>query len=210
MYIKKVEIKNIRFIDKFEMAFDNPAGWHVLIGDNGAGKSTIIRSIALALIGPEQALGLRADWRDWLRKGEEKGEILLQIINNNVDKHTGKSAKLKNHTIPNNLIFKKDNGSVILSSNQNAKIGINPNRFNWGLGSGWFSVAYGPYRRFAGGNPEWTKVFYSQPKLGAHLSAFGEDVALTEATEWLIKLKYQFLENLHFPSNLGLSQKWNH
>ena len=51
MYIQKAEIKNIRSITDFEIEFKNPAGWHVLIGDNGAGKSTIIRSIALALVG---------------------------------------------------------------------------------------------------------------------------------------------------------------
>ena len=53
MYIKSLEIKNIRAINQFKMAFDNPAGWHVLIGDNGAGKSSIIRSLALMLVGPE-------------------------------------------------------------------------------------------------------------------------------------------------------------
>ena len=55
MYIKSLNIKNIRSIHDFAMEFENPAGWHVLIGDNGAGKSTIIRSIALALVGPEEA-----------------------------------------------------------------------------------------------------------------------------------------------------------
>jgi len=58
-----------------------------------------------------------------------------------------------------------------------------PQRYNWGSGAGWFSVAYGPYRRFAGGSQEWARVYSSYPKLAAHLSAFGEDVALTEAIE---------------------------
>ncbi len=43
-------------------------------------------------------------------------------------------------------------------------------------------------------------MFYSQPKLGAHLSAFGEDVALTEALDWLVKLQYQSLESQVNPS----------
>jgi hypothetical protein len=177
------------------MEFDNPAGWHVLIGDNGAGKSSIIRSIALALVGPEQALGLRADWSDWLNNQSDEGNILLCIGNHDVDKQTGSSAPLKNKLIPNILTFKRSKDLVSLSSNANTKSREpNPTRFNWGQGAGWFSVAYGPYRRFAGGNQEWTKVFYAQPKLGAHLSAFGEDIALTEATEWLVKLNYQQLE----------------
>ncbi|MES2732267.1 MAG: AAA family ATPase [Bacteroidota bacterium] len=195
MYIAKIEIDNIRSIRHFEMAFEDPAGWHVLIGDNGAGKSSIIRSIALALVGPEQALGLRADWKDWLNNQSDEGSILLCIENQEVDKQTGSSAPQKNKLIPNELIFKRNKDLVSLASNVNKKSKEpNPIWFNWGQGTGWFSVAYGPYRRFAGGNQEWTKVFYSQPKLGAHLSAFGEDIAFIEATEWLVKLNYQQLE----------------
>ena len=173
------------------MNFHSPAGWHVLIGDNGAGKSTIIRSIALALVGPEQALGLRADWSDWLNNTSLEGAISLEISNEKCDKHSGRSATLKKSEIPNILQFKREDEFIKFSAK---KMKPDPFRFNWGHGDGWFSVAYGPYRRFAGGNQEWTKVFYSQPKLGAHLSAFGEDIALTEAIDWLVKLNYQILE----------------
>ena len=79
MYIQKAEIKNIRSIIDFEIEFKNPAGWHVLIGDNGAGKSTIIRSIALALVGDIQAQGLRANWDDWLNKKANNLIIKLEI-----------------------------------------------------------------------------------------------------------------------------------
>ena len=192
MYIKSLEINNIRAIKSFEMTFEEPAGWHVLIGDNGAGKSTIIRSIALALVGPEQALGLRADWSDWLNNSSDTGRIALQIGNDSIDKQSGRSARLKNSYIPNELQFKREEGFIKFSPKKSIP---DPFRFNWGHGAGWFSVAYGPFRRFAGGNQEWTKVFYSQPKLGAHLSVFGEDVALTEAIDWLVKLNYQILEN---------------
>ena len=192
MYIKSLEIKNIRSISEFKMHFESPAGWHVLIGDNGAGKSTIIKSIALALVGPEQALGLRADWSDWLNNQANDGQIKLEIFNDTCDKQTGRSARLRSKYIPNILTFKREDGFIKFATR---KSNPDPFRFNWGHGNGWFSVAYGPYRRFAGGNQEWTKVFYSQPKLGAHLSAFGEDIALTEAIDWLVKLNYQILEN---------------
>lgn len=51
MYIRSLEIKNIRFIEHFEMTFPEgeEADWHVLIGDNGSEKSTIMKSMALAL-----------------------------------------------------------------------------------------------------------------------------------------------------------------
>jgi len=197
MYIHSVKITNIRSISEFEMEFgDEYPGWNVIIGDNGAGKSSIIRAIALALVGPDEALGLRADWRDWLKQGTSEGKISLYIDPTKEDGQAGSDRHLKNWLVPNDMIFKRNNGTVVLSSNKNisSKEDKDPGLYNWGEGDGWFSVAYGPYRRFAGGNPEWTKVYYAQPKLGAHLSAFGEDVALTEATDWLVKLQYQFLE----------------
>jgi DNA repair exonuclease SbcCD ATPase subunit len=95
MYIQKAELGNIRSIRHFEMEFERPQGWHVLIGDNGADKSSIIRSIVLALVGPEQALGLRADWNDWLNNQSDEGRILLCLENHPVDKQTGSSAPLK-------------------------------------------------------------------------------------------------------------------
>jgi len=63
----------------------------------------------------------------------------------------------------------------------------------WG-NKGWFSAGYGPFRRFSGGNPEQEKVFKTHPMVGAHLSIFGEDVALTEALEWIRELDYQRLK----------------
>ena len=52
MYIKRIEITNIRSIEHFEMTFaeGKEAGWHVLIGENGSGKSTIVRAAALGLL----------------------------------------------------------------------------------------------------------------------------------------------------------------
>jgi hypothetical protein len=205
MYIKKIEIRNIRAVEAFEMTFEATCGWHVLIGDNGAGKSSIIRSIALALIGPHEAPGLRADWRDWLKREASEGSIGVSIEPGEIDYLTGSGKRpKKGTTIPNEIYFKRNNGTVQFSSNASAE-GFDPLRFNWGDGYGWFSAAYGPFRRFGGGNPDWSKVFFSQPTLGAHLSAFGEDVALTEAIEWLVKLNYQELEKGVSPEQSDMS-----
>ncbi|WP_346331270.1 AAA family ATPase [Prosthecobacter sp. SYSU 5D2] len=53
MHIKSVKIQNIRSFPSLdrELQGSKLSGWHVIIGDNGAGKSTFLRSIALALCG---------------------------------------------------------------------------------------------------------------------------------------------------------------
>lgn len=193
MYIKKASLQNIRSISHFDMTFEQPAGWHVLIGDNGTGKSSVVRSFALALVGPKEALGLRSAWQEWLKNDKKEGIIKLEIEPSKEDKHTGSGRRGGLKVISNELVFKRINdNNVEFSEKTSSK--HDSFKYNWGTGAGWFSVAYGPFRRFAGGNPDWNKVFYSQPKLGAHLSVFGEDVALTEAIDWLVKLNYLVLE----------------
>lgn len=212
MYIEGIEIKNIRIIESFKVDFKQPFnGWHVIIGDNGAGKSTVIRSIALALVGPQEAPALRANWREWLNWGTTEGSISLFIDKDDrLDKQTGKAGTLKKYYIPNKIDFyKKESGNgVEIDSNYNSRVknSIDPARYNWGKGDGWFSVAYGPFRRFTGGNLEWNKIYYAYPKVGAHLSVFGEDVALTEALEWIKELDYKRLKEKELSNSTAGSQ----
>lgn len=200
MYITKVSIKNIKSIHELKLDFPNPAGWHVIIGDNSSGKSTVVRAIALALLGKDEAMGLRADWREWLNKDEKEAQIILKIRPvEGEDKHTGRQATVRNRQILNGLSFKQKDNIVVFEAidadKEKNETLLNPQKYNWGTGQGWFSVAFGPFRRFSGGNSDWAKLFYAQPKLGAHLSVFGEDVALSEATAWLRDLNYKAIEN---------------
>jgi predicted ATP-dependent endonuclease of OLD family len=217
MYIQKAEIKNIRSIIDFEIEFKNPAGWHVLIGDNGAGKSTIIRSISLAIIGETQAQGLRANWNDWIQKWSFDGQVDWAdggIIDLVLKISQYEKVLLENGTINQNqfnelskcFFLKKSNSGILVGENrlisgdickdQSQEDSWELNKGEWIPLSGFFSVAYGPYRRFEGGNPEWQKVYESSSlaKLSAHLSVFDESVALTEPVKWLKDLNYKLLE----------------
>lgn len=193
MYIRKVEIKNIRSITDFSITFQEgkEAGWHVLIGDNGAGKSTIVRSIAAVLIGPEQIAAVLPFWDEWLTKGKSQGSIELQIKPDfEVDKQGRGQPTDKNISTK---FFFKSGARVTLETNIDDK-NLSPRNYNWGNNQGWFSVAYGPFRRFTGGDQRWNKVYFSAEKAGAHLSVFGEDIALTEALDWLRELDRRHLK----------------
>lgn len=200
MYIKKVIITNIRAIAHFEMEFPDPAGWHVLIGDNGAGKSSVVRAIAFALIGPGQADALRQSLPGWLRRGSHSGFIEIDLERD--QKLDGEDTdkvdlnNLKSYIWVNEVHnVKYSDGVEVKHLSQGVMklslLGDNEkNRYEeWGE-NGWFSAGFGPFRRFSGGNPETDKLFQSHPRVGAHLSLFGEDVALTEALEWIKTLDY--------------------
>jgi uncharacterized protein (TIGR02646 family) len=55
-YIEWVEIRNFKAISELRINFPHGTaermGWKVLLGENGAGKSSILQAIALALVGP--------------------------------------------------------------------------------------------------------------------------------------------------------------
>ncbi|MEI6140657.1 MAG: AAA family ATPase [Mariniphaga sp.] len=196
MYINKVSIRDIKSISNFEMEFDKPAGWHVLIGDNGAGKSSIVRSIALALIGPTDAQALRLPLITWIQKGKDNAEVSLMIGRNQThDGYSGQKRPLMKPFEASVKISKeKSSGFEIGKIEKNGKGGVNPFEYIWSGKGGWFSSAFGPFRRFTGGDKEWSKVYYSNPKAAAHLSVFGEDVALTESLDWLSQMKFQSFE----------------
>jgi predicted ATPase len=206
MYISSINIENVRSIQKFEIAFSPAeyAGWHVLIGDNGAGKTTIVRAIALALVGNDYAQALRQDWNEWLRKDNERGSINLSLsYEGNFDyfSKTGRKPS-KGTLLPVGIEFVRErpqngNGGIntsLVKTKQIISTGIKPNRHIYGEGYGWFCASYGPYRRFSGGNETYEKLFYANPHLARHLSAFGEDVALTECLTWLRELHIKKLE----------------
>lgn len=190
MYLNKIHVKNIRSISDFEMRFEKPAGWHVIIGDNGAGKSTIVRSISLGIIGPFDAKALRLNLNDWVKRGEELGTISLEVQKSPSDSKKGQSRPMVNPFEAILTLKRQESNGFMLEGSKNATVKNNI----WSNAYGWFSCAFGPFRRFTGGEKEWMKVYYSDPRAAAHLSVFGEDVALTEAIDWLKNLHIKTLE----------------
>lgn len=193
MHIKQFELRNIRGIDKLRVKFDQPAGWHVFIGDNGSGKSTLLRALAFAIIGKYEATGLRIDFSTWVAIGSKMGSIDVVFDDHPQDVwHSGEKEYDSPVTVKLEIFNndRKKDGNIFTDIVDQRPLVLETATSE----PGWFSCAYGPFRRFTGGASEWEKVFYSNPRAAAHLSVFGEDVALTESIAWLQKLKYRSLE----------------
>lgn len=82
-WIERVVVRNFRPVDHVDIDLSRStsahAPWHVLLGDNGSGKSSILQAIALTLIGPSdrEALGVRPD--QVLRHGSRSGGVDLHL-----------------------------------------------------------------------------------------------------------------------------------
>lgn len=182
MYIKKIEINNIRAIDHFVMEFaeGEAAGWHVIIGENGSGKTTLLKAISLALIGDKRAQMLRQKWSDWMRGESKEASIELDIVG----VHGENIAK-------NHLVLKKtfEKEPTFLGSEWMYSLSGDspkyPNNWSAEKGDGWFSAAYGAYRRFTEGDKAWRDIFEISPKLAAHISCLEADATQSSVLEWI-------------------------
>lgn len=196
MHLDSFEIKSIRTITDLEWKAPvinaSRAGWHVIIGDNGAGKSTVLRAIALALVGQRNAEALRQDWNSWLPVKSDSGRVAIEVQDHPDDIWAKKGKKTTNYFLGAGVRLLRESSRVELRPLRIKT--SSPDRNIWSDKAGWFSASFGPFRRFTGGDKDAEKLFYSHPGLARHLSVFGEDVALTECLGWLSQLRFEELD----------------
>ncbi len=214
MYIRRLTIKNVRSIENFDLRLkkEETVGWHVVLGANGSGKSSVVRSLALVLAGPKEAVALRQSWATWQRNGAAESSIHLQFGPDAEDIFTDRGRRKADIDV--GIEFRPIESSI---GGPRVELGVttgkqSAERTIWGTNAGWFSASFGPFRRFTGGDQAFDRLFYSNPRLASHLSAFGEDVALTEGLRWLRELRVRQLEESTDEAELlrGLTSFLNH
>ena len=198
MYIQSIEITNLKVFSELNWALDEKTplqGWHVILGANGSGKSSVIKAVALVVVGNSQASAARVPTSSWVRYGCDQAQLDLQIIGD---------AKFDFWpSEENNSSAMQFPISIVLSNKPLQQIQLHleitptwfTKDFREDICNGWFSAGFGPFRRFTGGNSDLHGLYSSHPRLARHLSVFGEDVALTEALTWLRDLRFKQLES---------------
>ncbi len=82
-WIERVVIRNFRPIRELEIDLARSSSergpWTVLLGENGAGKSSVLHAIALTMMGGEQRRALGIDARKYLRHGARKGLVQVYL-----------------------------------------------------------------------------------------------------------------------------------
>ena len=203
MYIKRVEINNVRSLKSliWEIEENHCPGWHVIIGDNGSGKSTFLKAISFVLVFEEIA-GIRENWNQWLRKDSGRGYVSVDILHDDmIDEFAwsnlpflGRKNFIENKPfLRTEARWEKWNTGVIFIGQAVPDSFFSSATISSGS-KGLFSCSYGPFRRFSGGDKDYQDSFTSYPRLIAHLSIFGEKVALTECLDWLQQLRFKQLE----------------
>ncbi len=142
-------------------------GWHVVLGDNASGKTSLLRALALALLPRAERDALRQDWSSWLRHDAPRGQIAVTLAD-----HAGPA-----HT----LVLSLERAA---RGAQPASSGVDV-RSSETMQYDGFLAGYGPFRRFTGGDPEWLNTFRAHPRTQRLITLFEERAALSDALEWL-------------------------
>lgn len=78
--IRSVRIRNFGPIIDLTWTLDDEApgpGWHVILGDNGAGKTSVLKAVALGLLGSHAALSLRIEPSAFVRRGAASTSVRM-------------------------------------------------------------------------------------------------------------------------------------
>lgn len=206
MYVKSVKLENIKGFGKLHFEFQRPnssyAGWTVFVGGNASGKSTLLKAIALALMGPDASRQLIGSTEGWLLRGEKRAEVLTEIFWANEHDKFKKVGKQPGATFEAGirLELKPEDTTPILRavekrSQQGTRIQT-PERGLWNPNAtGWFCAGFGPMRRLSGSSSESIGFSARGGVTSRFVTLFREDAALSESEAWLKTNHSRWLES---------------
>jgi AAA15 family ATPase/GTPase len=151
--------------------------WTVLLGENGAGKSTILRSIALLLAGSEAFSELAGDTDSWIRNTEKKATIRAVLT----------TAKQEEREIA--LNFKRGEGLRQMFYTNKKTLDVLDRALNH-TKRNYFTVGYGVSRRLPA-EKSLSRDRYDDPRANQVASLFAPNAELAPFEEWAADLHYR-------------------
>lgn len=80
LYLRRLRLADIRLFEDLEILFESPGQSILLIGDNGEGKSTVLRSLAMGICDQSSASALFRELHgEYVRIGSKKGKGTIDI-----------------------------------------------------------------------------------------------------------------------------------
>lgn len=205
MYLARFTARHIKCFEAVDLVFpaaapDSHAGWHVILGANATGKTTLLQAIATSLIGPSPAMRLVSP-TNWVRRGENHGTLEAEFLRGPLDIAEGAPRTGPYHasfavvgTEPATIADIEYTAPQIVlqgSPNDKAYRGLLKGPYAANK-AGWLVCGYGAFRRLTGGAEN--DLTYEPGRVGRVASLFHESVALKRDLDWLPRLYAQSLD----------------
>lgn len=184
MFLRHLTLKNIRSIERLELNFLRGAdvrSWTYLLGENGTGKSSVLKAIGLVLAGSESIFELVGNPDEWIRLGADEAHISVEFSTQD-----GQSRRAS-------LAFKRGMGTSQFVR-QNADELEQIDRAIFRSERNYFVVGYGVVRHALGPGSRGAiqeSVHRRTPRTRAVATLFNLETALVSLEGWAMDLEYR-------------------
>lgn len=182
MFLQRLCLENIRSLASAVLDFSAPEGgvrrWTCLLGENGTGKSTVLRAAALVLAGSEGLPALLGDPARWVRLGKKSGRITAILV---TQEGQQREVSLELH--------RSDSLTAALKRNE-AGLKLLDDALRYSLRS-YFTAGFGVSRRLAGPESERFRQSQMHPRASSVATLFQGDAPLRSVESWAMDLHYR-------------------
>lgn len=184
MFLKHAAISNLRSIADLKIDFTSEKGTRrrtVLLGENGCGKSTALRAVALALAGSDALAELMKEPSRWVRTKMAEAKIDL-ILSTAEGEDRRVTLALRPEWKLRDALKQNEEGLGLLDA------ALEHTSRNW------FVLGYGVTRRPAASkfaSPGRTEGPFSHPRARGLASLFDVDATLVSFEQWAMDLEYR-------------------
>jgi energy-coupling factor transporter ATP-binding protein EcfA2 len=202
MWVEHLDIANLRSFERQRFSFargkDAPYRWVTLLGENGAGKSTVLQALGLLLAGPEGAQTLVPRPVGWLRNELAPCELHIRIHPGPRDPGPREPRKRAKHLDYTFLVTGRQRlhraGQVFTEP---TIAGLPSRALTWlrehafpSNEAGWFAAGYGAFRRLTRSQQLVVPSLEPQARYTNFLTQFNEDEPLATFERWMVYLDY--------------------
>lgn len=220
MLVQRLGINNVKCFAKGSeidllAGRESPHKWVVVYGDNGLGKSTLLRSLGIALTGQPALNTLFSSAEGWVGGRALHASISLSIQKGTGDRSNGAprtmsiglglilvgSRLYEDHSgiHPAHSIFYLERLKEVFTEHGQRTTGKQLDEdvklFKEHISSdepkrGWLICGYGPHRRLTGASSELSERIPPDGRAARLVTLFHEGAALTSSERWLLKLHH--------------------
>ncbi len=184
MFLQHLRLENVRSLEDVEFDFCNADGstrqWTLLLGENGCGKSSVLRAAALVLAGTDALPELIGPSDAWIRNSARSCRISARLVTQKREIREVALSFKRGQSITQILI---DNAKTLAPLTD----ALEHTRSNYP------TIGYGASRRLSSGRNRNSSQqgYFSAPRANAVATLFATDAPLNPLDTWAMDLHYR-------------------
>ena len=222
MWVEELILDNIKCFEKQNIRFGSTKHaypWVTLLGENGAGKSTVLQALALLLAGPEGAKQLLIRPEGWLKEESRAGKLTIRLHQGGASDPGHYGGKKKERKVFQYTFHVTGNEKITVNNKVYTEPVITEDTNSRALpwlrenallpkGKGWFGAGYGAFRRLTRENRIIVPSLQTPFRYTNFFSQFRENEALEAFETWMVFLDYQISKSNGKDETAKKQQEW--